>query len=52
MKMSVTYSVGTSPEKITEIVEVNDWGPGGAMAALRRKYPNKQITLHSCHEIH
>ncbi len=52
MKVSVVYSVGTNPTRITEVIEVRNWGEGGAMAVLREKYPNKQITLHSYNEIH
>jgi len=52
MQMVVVYSIGTSSEKITEVIEVRDWGRGGAINALSRKYPNKQITLHSCSEVH
>lgn len=52
MKMRVTYSVGTDPQKITEVIEVTNWGRGGAMVALMKMYPNKVIKLHDCHEIH
>lgn len=52
MKMRVTYSVGNDPQRITEVIEVTNWGTGGAMHTLREMYPNKQITLHSCEEIH
>ena len=40
MRMTVVYSVGTNPEKITEVIEVNNWGEAGAMHTLREKYPN------------
>jgi len=52
MRMTVVYSVGTNPEKITEVIEVNNWGEAGAMHTLREKYPNKQIKLYSYSEIH
>lgn len=52
MKMSVVYSIGTNTERITEVIEVRDWGKDGAMAILRERYPNKQITIHSYSEIH
>lgn len=52
MKMRVTYSVGNDPEKITEVIEVNNWGSGGAMHTLREMYPNRAIKLHSYQEIH
>lgn len=52
MKVRVTYSVGTDSQKITEVIEVNNWGEGGAMHTLREMYPNKVIKLHSYSEIH
>lgn len=52
MRVRVTYSVGTDPERITEVIEVNNWGEGGAMHTLREMYPNRQIILHSYSEIH
>ena len=52
MRMRVTYSVGNDPQRITEVIEVTNWGTGGAMHTLREMYPNKQITLHSSEEIH
>jgi len=52
IKIRVTYSVGTDPEKITEVVEANTGGDFGAMHVLREMYPNKQITIHSYQEIH
>ena len=52
MKVRVTYSVGNDTEKITEVIEVNDWGESGAMHTLREMYPNKTINLHSYSEMH
>lgn len=52
MKVRVTYSVGNDPEKITEVIEVNNWGEAGAMHTLREMYPNKSIKLYSYSEIH
>ena len=52
MKMRVTYTVGSDKQPITEVIEVRDWGQGGAKAALMRMYPNRQINIISCQEIH
>ena len=52
MRVRVTYSVGMDNEKITEVIEVTNWGEAGAMHTLREMYPNKQITLYSYSEIH
>lgn len=52
MRMRVTYTVGTDKQPITEVIEVNNWGEGGAMHTLREMYPNRQINLISCQEIH
>ena len=52
MKARVTYSLGTDPHTITEVIEVTNLGENGAMAVLRRMYPNKIITLHDFQQIY
>lgn len=48
MKFEVTYCVGTSNKKITEIIESEE---GNARYTLSKKYPNEFITIFDCKEI-
>ena len=49
VKLRVTYTIGTDTQPIPEVVEATNEGSAGALAALQRIYPNRQIHIISCH---